>query len=68
MTDARSGWNFRLTSRGWSDRQIANHLNDAAMGEGRIVWKTGKLPPTPVKPKTPAEIIYKIACGSAASG
>jgi hypothetical protein len=39
-----------------------------AMGEGRIVWKAGKLPPTPVKPKTPAEIIYKMACGSAVSG
>ena len=33
-----------------------------AMGEGRIVWKTGRLAPTPVKPKTPAEFMFKKAC------
>ena len=39
-----------------------------AMGAGRIVWKTGRLAPTPVKPKTPAAIIYQQACGSAVTG
>lgn len=38
------------------------------MGAGRIVWKTGRLAPTTVKPKTPAAIIYQQACGTAVSG
>jgi len=36
-----------------------------AMGEGRIVWKTGRLAPTPVKPNTPAAVYYRLACGEA---
>ena len=36
-----------------------------AMGEGRIVWKTGRLAPTSVKPNTPAAVYYKLACGVA---
>ena len=33
------------------------------MGEGRVVWKTGRLAAVPVKPKTPAEVFYRLACG-----
>lgn len=39
-----------------------------AMGEGRIVWRTGRLSPTAVKPNTPAAIYLKLACGNAAAG
>jgi hypothetical protein len=33
------------------------------MGEGRIVWKTGRMAPVPVKARTPDEVFYKEACG-----
>ena len=36
-----------------------------AMGQGRIVWRTGRLPPTPVKPNTPSAIYFRLACGTA---
>ena len=39
-----------------------------AMGEGRIVWKTGRLAATAVKPRTPAEVYLRMACGSATPG
>lgn len=49
-------------------RVILGFYTREAMGEGAIIWKTGKLPPTPVKPKTPAAIIYEQACGTAVTG
>lgn len=39
-----------------------------AMGEGRIIWKTGRLSPNPVKPNTPAAVYFRIACGQAVPG
>lgn len=33
------------------------------LGEGAVVWKTGRLAGVTVRPKTPAEIFYRLACG-----
>ena len=49
-------------------RVILGFYTREAMGEGAVIWKTGKLPPTPVKPKTPAAIIFQQACGTPVTG
>ena len=38
------------------------------LGEGVVVWKTGRLSGVTVRPKTPAEFFYKLACGRPLSG
>jgi ATP-dependent protease ClpP protease subunit len=38
------------------------------LGEGAVVWKTGRLSGVTVRPKTPAEFFYKLACGRPLSG
>lgn len=38
------------------------------MGAGPVVWKTGRLSFVPVRPRTPAEVFYKAACGQALPG
>lgn len=39
-----------------------------AMGAGPVVWKTGRLTGVAVRPKTPAEALYKQACGQPLPG
>lgn len=34
-----------------------------SLGEGAVVWKTGSMSGVKVRPKTPAEVFYKLACG-----
>lgn len=36
-----------------------------ALGKGPVVWKTGRIAPVVVRPKTPADSMYRVACGRA---